>query len=236
MFESLINFIPYVLTHIDFYGLIFPLLIYTILIAIYGIFIWGFYKSVSKRDLFKLEIRDTRKAWHKRVIHIVKYVVAFPVLIFVWFAALTIILFFLSKTQSTETIMLISMAVIAATRIGSYYKEEMSQEIAKILPLAVLGIFLVDPTFFSLQTTLDRFYDVGGLSLLLANYLIFVVVMEFVMRMFLTIRTRIRSYNENKCRKAAAKKPVKDKTVQKSLKEDKPAKAIKPKKPADVNS
>jgi hypothetical protein len=215
MFDVLTNFIPYILTHIDFYGLIFPLFIYTILIAIYGIFIWVFYKSVSKRDMFRLEIRDTRKAWQKRIIHIIKYVIAFPVLIFIWFAALTIILLFLSKTQSTETILLISMALIAATRISSYYKEELSQEMAKILPLAVLGIFVVEPTFFSLQITISRFYEIPGLTALLANYLLFAIVLEFVLRVWVTLKTRFTTYRTNKKLK---QEPVKAKKLKVKVK------------------
>ena len=187
----MIAYVTTLISKIDFNGLILPMLVYTLLIATYGIFIWTFYKSVSKRDLFQLKIKDKKKQWQIKCIYALKYLVLFPILTFLWFAALTIILFFLSKSQNTENILLISMAVIAAARITAYYKEELSQEISKILPLAVLGIFVADPTFFSLSITLSRFYDVLTLAPLLGNYLLFAVVLEFVMRVLLAAKRRI---------------------------------------------
>lgn len=192
MFEDITGMVAdkfsYAITHIDFYGLILPLLTYTLIIAVYGVFIWTFYRWMSKRDLFHLQIKDSRRAWLKKMLHMFKYVLFFPILIFIWFGALTTILFFLSKTQSTETILLISMAMIAAIRISSYYKEELSQEIAKILPLAVLGIFVVDPTFFSFELTISRFYQIPTLWILLANYLLFTIILEFILRAVLVVR------------------------------------------------
>lgn len=176
------------ITHIDFYGLILPLLVYTLLLALYGIFVWAFYKSLSKRDLFRLEIKDNKKAWQVKVLYVFKYLVLFPVFTFLWFAALSMILFFLSKSQTTENILLISMALIAATRITAYYKEELSQDIAKILPLAVLGIFVVDPTYFSLSLALSNFYQIPSMSILLANYFFFTIVLEFVLRIILGVK------------------------------------------------
>ena len=186
--ENIMGTLLDALTHVDFYGLILPLLIYTLILAAYGIFIWAFYKSISKRDLFQLTISDHRKRWQIKIAYVLKYLILFPVLTFLWFAALTVILFFLSRSQATETILLMSMALIAGARISAYYKEELSQEIAKILPLAVLGIFVVDPSFFSLSLTLSRFYQVPSLIILLVNYLLFTIVLEFVLRVFVAVK------------------------------------------------
>ncbi|MCX6816133.1 MAG: hypothetical protein NT120_04765 [Candidatus Aenigmarchaeota archaeon] len=178
-------------THIDLYGLILPLLVYTLLLAAFGIFIWHFYRSMSKRDLFHLVIKDNKTKLQKRIFYVIKYLFLFPLLVFIWFAGMTIILFFLSKAQSVETILLMSMALISAARITAYYKEELSQEIGKILPLAVLGIFMVDPTFFSLPLTISRFYELPSLAVLLVNYFLFTIVLEFVLRVLLTIKRRV---------------------------------------------
>jgi hypothetical protein len=184
---DVVSYITSFITNIDFYGLILPLLVYTFLIAAYGIVVWSFYKSASKRDLFRLEIKSTKGKWKSRIFYGLKYVILFPVLAFLWFAVLSSILFFISKTQSTQTILLISMAMMAAVRISAYYREELSQEIAKILPLAVLGIFVVDPGFFSFSVTISKFYETFSLGILLANYLLFAIVLEFVLRALLYI-------------------------------------------------
>ena len=189
--NSLAAYVTVLISKIDFYDLILPLLIYTLLIAAYGIFVWALYKSLSKRDLFQLKIKDKKKQWQVRIIYILKYLILFPIMTFMWFAAMAIILFFLSKSQGTQNILLISMALIAATRITSYYKEELSQDMAKILPLAVLGIFVVGPLFFSLDLTVSRFYEMSTLIPLLVNYLLFTIVLEFVMRAILAIKRNI---------------------------------------------
>lgn len=203
--NSLIAYVTALISKIDFYDLILPLLVYTLLIAAYGIFVWSFYKSVSKRDIFQLNIKDKKKQWQTKILYILKYLILFPVMTFLWFAALTIILFFLSKSQGTQNILLISMALIAATRITSYYKEELSQDIAKILPLAVLGIFVVDPLFFSFDLTISRFYEISTLAPLLVNYLLFTIVLEFVMRAILAIKRNISMWRCSRKKSTPAK-------------------------------
>jgi nicotinamide riboside transporter PnuC len=172
---------------IDFNGLILPLLIYAITIAVYGIFIWAMYKSLSKRDIFKLEI-DQKKRWKSVAGYIVKYLILFPIFVFIWFSFLTIILAFLSKSQSVEEILLISMSIIAAVRITSYYKEEIAIEIAKILPIAVLGIFIVDPHFITLGIVIERLSQLPGMVVLLFNYFLITIILEFLLRFVLGLK------------------------------------------------
>ncbi len=170
---------------LDSYDIVASLLIYTIIIFIYAVFVWSFYKTVSKRDLFKLEIKDHRNIWQKRVLYIVKYLVFFPIFTFLWFAVMSAILFFLSKSYTTQNILVIAMAMVAAARITSYYKRELAEDIAKILPLGVLAIFIVDPSYFSLSLTISRFLELETLIPLFVNYLVFVIALEFVLRVIL---------------------------------------------------
>lgn len=190
---------------LDFNGLIFPLLLYTFLIAAFAVFVWIFYKSISKRDLFQLNIQDKKKRWQMIIIHVLKHLVLFPIFTFLWFAAMTIVLFFISKSQSTQTIMLISMAMIAAARITAYYKQEIAQEIAKIMPLAVLGLFVADPTFFSFDMTIAHFYEVPLLVPLLLDYLAFAVLLEFLMRFLLLLKHRIHNWRSAPSKKTSPK-------------------------------
>ena len=153
---------------LSFSGFIVPLLFYSLLLAIYAAFLWHFYKSVSKRDLF-----------------------TFPAMTFFWFFGLSAILFLLSKSQTTTDILTISMALVAAARITAYYKEGVAEEIAKILPLGVLAIFVVDPTYFSIDLTLRHFYGLPALAPLLINYLFFAVILELILRILFMIKVAI---------------------------------------------
>ena len=196
--EAVTNIFTKVLSYIDIRNIIFPLLFYTLLLALYAVFVWFFYRSVSKRDLFKMDIHKTGS----KIGYILKYLIAFPVLIFIWFAALAIMLFLLSKTQSTETILLMSMAIIATIRITSYFKEELSIEIAKIMPLALLALFVVDPSFFSLDLTIQRIYQVQNLLNLLLNYLLFALILEFYLRVALAVKRASKKEDKNEFKPA----------------------------------
>lgn len=204
-FESFASSTLQVWATLDFSGLIIPLFIYALLLALYAAFVWYFYKSVSRRDLLKLNFGSDNKL-KSSVLYVLKYLFTFPVLTFVWFTALSLILFLLSKSQTTENILLISMAVIAAGRITAYYKEGIAEELAKILPLAVLGIFIVDPTYFSIEIAFKHLYNVPGLAPLLINYLFFTVLLEFVLRILFLLKRAITDGRNNDSSKAGKKK------------------------------
>ena len=175
---------------LSFSGFIVPLLFYSLLLAIYAAFLWHFYKSVSKRDLLRLNL-DRKHSWKNSTVYVVKYLFTFPALTFFWFFGLSAILFLLSKSQTTTDILTISMALVAAARITAYYKEGVAEEIAKILPLGVLAIFVVDPTYFSIDLTLRHFYGLPALAPLLINYLFFAVILELILRILFMIKVAI---------------------------------------------
>jgi hypothetical protein len=191
-------------TIIDIYGFVIPLLVYAALIAIYGIFVWAYYKSLSKRDLFRLNINEKMHFLRVKIFYFLKYIIVFPVLTFLWFGGMAMILFFLSKSQTTQNILLISMGLVAATRVTAYVREELSADIAKIMPLAVIGIFVVDPSFFSLTASIARFSEAANLAPLLVKYLVFVMLMEFVLRVALAIKRNFWPNAHVKMQKEAA--------------------------------
>src|SRR3989344_6955305 len=173
--------------HLDSYDIVFSLLLYTFIIFFYAVFVWFFYRTLSKRDLFHLAIKEQHHVWRRQLLYIIKYLVFFPIFTFLWFAIMSLIMIMLSKSYTTEAILVISMAMIAATRITAYYNRQLSEDIAKILPLGVLAIFIVDPSYFSLSIAVSRFYELQTLIPLFANYLVFIIALEFMLRALLVI-------------------------------------------------
>lgn len=177
------------------------LIVYTIGITVYALVIWKFYRSISKRDVFKLDLskyewygdskwKKVRKAWDV-FLYVLKYGIIFPVYIFVWFSILALFIFLLSKTTPIEHILFISIAVVSATRITSYYKEELASDIAKLLPLVLLGTFIVDPNFFSLNLLYQRIAEVSRLGPNLLTFLAFSVVLEWFLRIAYLIKQAV---------------------------------------------
>jgi len=179
----------------------FKLIIYTIGITIYALVIWKFYRSISKRDLFKLDLskyewygdskwKRAKKAWEV-FLYILKYGIIFPIYVFIWFSILAIFIFLLSKTATIEHVLFISIAVVSATRITSYYKEELSADIAKLLPFVLLGVFIVDPNFFSISLLYERITEVSRLGPNLLTFLAFSVILEWFLRIAYLIKQGI---------------------------------------------
>ena len=176
----------------DAWDLLWPVSIYVLGMSAYAIFVFKFYRFVAARDMFALDISRYEGVSHgpaRSLLHIVlyisKYLVLFPVFAFFWFAVLTVILAFLSEGQTLSETLLIALATVAAIRVASYYNEDLSRDLAKILPFAVLGIFLVDASFFSVSESLDSLKTVGDYSESILYYLLFLIGLEFVLRVVL---------------------------------------------------
>ena len=178
----------------DAWDLLWPVSIYVLGMAAYAVFVFKFYRFVAARDMFGLDLSRYEGRSHglaRSILHVIlyvfKYLVLFPVFAFFWFAVLTLILAFLSKGQTFSETLLIALATVAAIRVASYYKEDLSRDLAKILPFAVLGIFLVDASFFSVSESLDSLRVAGDYSESIVYYLLFLIALEFVLRIALAV-------------------------------------------------
>ncbi|MFC1455024.1 hypothetical protein ACFLQI_02970 [Candidatus Undinarchaeota archaeon] len=168
-----------------------PLALYVFGIAIYAIFIFKFYRFLAKKDVFELDLgkySQTSFAGAKKffsvVSYVVKYLLVFPLVVFMWFAFLGILLIFLAKTGSVEQLLLISVSLVGAVRVCAYYNENLSQDLAKMLPLALLGITMLDVSYFNLMRSLEMLFSLFDYWKLLSYYFVFIVGLEFVLRIF----------------------------------------------------
>lgn len=167
-----------------------PLFFFVIGVVIYSIFIFKFYRFVARKDIFELDLHKYNDSKHpviKKVFHgffyVVKYILLFPIFSFFWFSVLTILLSFLSKNGSVENILLVSIAVVSSVRITAYYDEDLSRDLAKMLPFALLGVFLVDISFFSASSSFQLIQSIPSKFMLLSYYFLFAIVVEFVARL-----------------------------------------------------
>lgn len=174
--------------------LLWPVSIYVLGMAAYAIFVFKFYRFVAARDIFRLDLAKYQGLSHRAarsvlhlVLYIFKYLIVFPVFAFFWFAVLTLILAFLSKAQTFSETLLIALATVSAIRVTSYYKEDLSRDLAKILPFAVLGVFLIDASFFSVSDSLDTLKEARDYTENILYYLLFLIALEFVLRLLMGV-------------------------------------------------
>lgn len=174
--------------------ILFVLFLYTFLIVAYSVFIWKFYKFLACREIIQLNLRQYNISKHPSlekllvvVLYTIEYLVILPFLVLFWFAILSLFLLFLSTSESAEQILLISAAIIASTRITSYISEDLSKDIAKILPLTILVLFIMGEKFFDIKILLERFFQIPNLFNHILVFLLFIFLVEFIFRTIYTL-------------------------------------------------
>jgi len=169
----------------DFSG--FAAIFYLIVsIAIYSILIWHFYRYIARRDCFKISPRS-----HKKVIGFLKYFLFFPFVAFLFFAGFSLMMLFLTKSYEIPEVLSTSFAIIAAIRICAYYSEDLSKDIAKMLPFALLAIFLVDASYFRFSDITAKIGSLPEFFTVCIQFIVFIILMEWILRILLAIRYAI---------------------------------------------
>ena len=140
-------------------------------------------------DLSRYE--QSRYKWLRSVLHVVmyvlKYILLFPFFAFFWFAVITAILAFLAKDQSFSQVLLMGLATVGTIRVAAYVKEDLSRDLAKMLPFAVLGIFLVNTSFFQIEDSLALLDETINYTENILYYLLYLIALEFALRMIMGI-------------------------------------------------
>ena len=191
-FEAYLNLIfPNGLDINEALDLLFNVGVYLAGISLYAIFIFHFYRFLASRDMFKLDLSRNEESRYRVirgffhfVMYVVKYIVVFPVFAFFWFAVLTIILAFLSQDRAFSEVLLVALATVSAIRVSAYYHQDLSRDLSKILPFAVLGIFIIDASFFTVDDSLAVLRDANNHREVIFYYFVFLVALEFILRIF----------------------------------------------------
>ncbi|RZD30538.1 hypothetical protein CXT76_02360 [Candidatus Parvarchaeota archaeon] len=184
-YESLTNSLP------DKYASLLNVFIFAILISFYAIFTWKFYRYLSKKDLISLNLNRYNRTKHPFlnkflavIFYLVEYIIILPIWIFIWFAVLSLLILTLSETtQSLNSIIILSAAMVGAIRILSYYEEDLSKDLAKIFPFSLLTLFLLNPQFFSLDRVIRQLGMIPELFSEIIYFLILIISLELILRM-----------------------------------------------------
>lgn len=164
------------------------LVIYVLGISIFAIFVFKFYRFLAHKDLFHLKTNEqllTVSAFFQEIGHLLghflKYIFVYPLFVFFWFAIISLFLIVLSD-HDVQNILLISMSVVGATRITSFYSEELSKDVAKTVPFALLAVFLTSANLITFSELWETILQLPLLWEVMIYYLLFVVLLELSLR------------------------------------------------------
>ncbi|MFA5856967.1 MAG: hypothetical protein WC867_06410 [Candidatus Pacearchaeota archaeon] len=162
---------------------------FIILISFYGIFVWKFHRLMARKDLLELNLQkynQTDKISLNKLVEILffllEYIIILPFLIFFWFVFLSLFLLLMTKTQTMSQIILLSASVVGAVRVTSYLSEDVSREIAKMLPFTLLALILIDPQTYLFSDFVLKLGEIPSLISNIYNYLIFILAIEITLR------------------------------------------------------
>jgi len=167
----------------------YPIILAVIAIALYSGFVFLFYRFLARKDILTLDLSKFEKNYSGKfrlyfriVFHIGLYIVLIPILIAFWTLILAMILTLFASDPDHARNALIATAVVGAIRILSYWTEELSRDVAKMLPFAVLGVFLVDSTAVHIDSIISLIESWPELANSWWNSLILLSILEVILR------------------------------------------------------
>lgn len=167
------------------------LLLIVLLVVTFSIFIWKFYRFISTKNIIKLDLNQYNKTEDPflakllaGVFYFFEYIIVLPFLIFFWFSVFTLFLIFLTENPDVNSLLLISAVIVATIRMTSYYKEDLAKDLAKLIPFTLLAVSILNPKFFSIERIFNQFSELSNFFNEIFIYLIFIIILEIVLRFF----------------------------------------------------
>ncbi len=159
----------------------------SLVIFIYAILIWKFYRFIAKKNILELNLSrrvgdSSSEKFFSSILNVLEYVIILPLLVFIWFGVLTIFLIILTDNIPVSIIILISATVVTAIRMTAYYKEDLSRDLAKLLPFSLLGVFITQYTAFNFGRVLEQISSIPSLFGNILYYMGFVLAIELILR------------------------------------------------------
>ena len=167
-----------------------PVAVYILAIAIYAVFIFKFYRFIAARDIFNFDLSKNDRSGTPAlrdllslIGYLIKFIFLFPAFAFLWFAVLTVMLAFLSEDRALTQILIIALATVSAVRVCAYYDEDLSRDLAKILPFAVLSFLLINASPLDLGDALAVLGEVNTQWGAIFYYWVFLIALELALRL-----------------------------------------------------
>ena len=167
----------------------YPTLGAIIAISAYSVFVFIFYRVLAKRDLITLNLENYSnnfggkiKKYTRTIIFVMQYIVIVPILITFWTLVLAVILTLLSPDADHSRNALIATSVVGAVRILSYWTEDLSRDVAKMLPFGVLGVFLVGDAQVQFSEIESLFRSLNEVATSFLSSLFLIAVLETILR------------------------------------------------------
>mgnify|MGYP006168588397 FL=1 len=183
-------------THLEsFTDQVLPVFAAIVGIVVYSTFVFKFYRFLATRDLIDVDFTqysDGFTGFLKRLVNgillIIQNILFAPFLISFWVLILAVILTLLSGGGDLYWNVLVATSIVGSVRVISYFSEDLSRDVAKMLPFAVLGVFLVDAGSFNWDAVSTLWGQLDVFAISFASSMVLVVLLETILRILSTLK------------------------------------------------
>jgi hypothetical protein len=162
-----------------------------ILIFLYAFFVWKFYRFIATKNIFGFDLNKYNKTSHPFLtkliagsFYLLEYIIILPFIIFFWFAIFTLFLVLLTDNLEINALLTVAAVIVAVVRLASYYKEDLAKDLAKLLPLTLLAVSLLNQNFFNFEKILNHLSALPSFFGKIIVYLAFIIILEVLLRLF----------------------------------------------------
>jgi len=174
---------------------VFPTFAAIIGIVLYSAFVFKFYRFLASKDLIDADFSQYSRGFTgfmKRfvdgILLIIQNILFAPFLISFWVLILAVILTLLSGGDDLYWNVLVATSVVGSVRVISYFSEDLARDVAKMLPFAVLGVFLVDAGSFNWNAVSILWGQLDEFAVSFASSMALVVLLEATLRILSTVK------------------------------------------------
>ncbi len=165
----------------------FLVLLSSTIILFLAIFImWYFYhRQLTRKNLFEIPKIDSDSKFVNfinRLVYFSKYLIIFPLYSFIWFLIFSFLLVLIAKARPIGEIMFFGIVIVSVTRIAAYTSPKLAEDMAKLLPWALIIVFLTDPASITIESIQISFNNFVQEIPNVAKYLIFIAFVEWCLR------------------------------------------------------
>ena len=100
---------------------------------------------------------------------------------FFWFIVIAFLISSLSVHPPAQ-IFLVAMAIVASTRVAAFYNEDLSRDLAKMIPFTLLGVTIIDLSLVNIDKIVDIVVQGVTMWKAILYYLLFTIALELVLR------------------------------------------------------
>lgn len=170
-------------------GTLFFIIFHAITIVSYVLFAFTSSKYLARKNIFGLNLNQYNKSTHPILskmyglfLYTLEYLVILPAFIILWFYLLAAFLSLFLAGTSASLILLMAATLTVSVRILTYINEGMAHDVSKVVLLVFIAFSIISPQFSDINATIAVISQIPSILNHILYYLIFVLLLEFLMR------------------------------------------------------